>query len=282
MRKSLIAALGLGMVMGLALTMGAMAGERNDLPSCYDRAHLGDQRSAPSGRVLNVVIDQTVPMPEDIQRATWGSITRYVGPGDSVRLYSFSALMPGQYVRLLFAGTLDAPIAPAHRDDIDMSKLRGFDNCIAQQKVAFENGFGRLFVAALRGATADLPKSEIMFALREVAKDQANVPAQQRVLLVISDMLENSDYTSFYAANRIRDLNPVQELAKAEKNGALGDLQGARVYVVGAGLITEAGQQSYRSGKSIDNLEAFWRGYFSKSAATLTDFGKPMLNVDLQ
>lgn len=266
----------------LAVAANASAADRNDLPSCYTKARLGDQRAPVSGRLLNVVVDQTIPMPEDIQRAAWGNISRYVGPGDQVRLYSFSALVPGQYVRLLFAGTLDAPIAAAQRDDIDMNKLRTFDACMAQQKAQFESSFGRQFVAALRGATADLPKSEIMFALREVAGDQAKIAAQSRILLVVSDMLEHSDYTSFYAANKIRDLNPPQELAKAEKNGAIGDLHGARVYVTGAGLITDAIKQNYRSGKTMDALETFWRGYFEKSDATLADFGKPMLNVDLQ
>ncbi|WP_239499410.1 hypothetical protein [Pseudomonas putida] len=264
------------------IAVSANAAERNDLPSCYGKAHLNDQRAPTSGRLLNVVVDQTIPMPEDIQRAAWGNISRYVGPGDQVRLYSFSALVPGQYVRLLFAGTLDAPISPAQRDDIDMNKLRSFDACMAQQKAQFEGSFGRQFVAALRGATADLPKSEIMFALREVAGDQAKIPADQRILFVISDMLEHSDYTSFYAANKIRELNPAQELSKAQKNGAIGDLHGARVYVAGAGLITDAIKQNYRSGKTMDNLESFWRGYFEKSDATLADFGKPMLNVDLQ
>ena len=276
MLKSLIT------MLALMTAVSASAAERNDLPSCYGKAHLNDQRAPTSGRLLNVVVDQTIPMPEDIQRAAWGNISRYVGPGDQVRLYSFSALVPGQYVRLLFAGTLDAPINPAQRDDIDMNKLRSFDACMAQQKALFEGSFGRQFVAALRGATADLPKSEIMFALREVAGDQAKIPADQRVLFVISDMLEHSDYTSFYAANKIRELNPAQELSKAQKSGAIGDLHGARVYVAGAGLITDAIKQNYRSGKTMDTLESFWRGYFEKSDATLADFGKPMLNVDLQ
>jgi len=265
----------------MTLAASAAAAERNDLPSCYTKARLSDQRAPASGRLLNVVIDQTIPMPEDIQKAAWGNISRFVAPGDQVRLYSFSALVPGQYVRLLFAGTLDAPLDAAQRDDIDMSKLRGFDACMTQQKAQFDSTFGRQFVTALRGATADLPKSEIMFALREVAGDQAKIAANQRIVFVISDMLEHSDYTSFYAANRIRDLNPPQELAKAEKNGSIGDMQGARIYVAGAGLITDAVKQNYRSGKTMDALESFWRGYFEKSNATLADFGKPMLNVDL-
>ena len=270
--------------LALTLVASATAGaaERNDLPSCYAKARLPAQQAAPSGRLLSVVIDQTIPMPADIQRAAWGNIERFVQPGDQVRLYSFSAFVPGQYVRLLFAGTLDAPIADSARDDIDMSKLRAFDACMAKQKAAFSAGFGKRFVKALREARQDLPKSEIMFALREVGKDQAALASQDKVLFLISDMLEHSDYTSFYAANKIRDLKPVDELKKAQQHDLLARLDSTRVYVEGAGLVTDAVKHDYRSGKTMDLLEQFWRGYIEASGGELSDFGKPMLNVDLK
>jgi hypothetical protein len=265
----------------LVAPMSISAAERNDLPSCYAKAHLEDFHAPASGRLLNVVIDQTIPMPDDIQRAAWGNIERFVQPGDQIKLYSFSAFVPGQYVRLLYSGTLDSPIAKEQRDDINMNKLRTFDACFSKQRTAFINSFGRQFVGALRDAKQDLPKSEIMFALREVGKDQSKSSAHDRIIFLISDMLEHSDYTSFYAANKIRDLKPTEELAKAEKNDLLADLGGAKVFVEGAGLVTDAIKHDYRSGHTMDLLEQFWRGYIAKSNAELSDFGKPMLNVDL-
>src|SRR5690606_10845509 len=98
----------------------------------------------------------------------------------------------------------------------------------------------------------------------------------------ISDMLEHSDYTSFYDAQRIRNLDAQNELAKAERNGLFADLKGSRVYVSGAGLVTDAVKHSYRSGQTMDSLEAFWAGFFESSNATLAAFGKPSLNVDLK
>ena len=73
-----------------------------------------------------VIIDQTIPMPDDLQRSSWGQIERFVQAGDRVKLYTFSAFLPGEYLRLAYAGQLDMPLNGEIRDDVNMRKLR---NC---------------------------------------------------------------------------------------------------------------------------------------------------------
>lgn len=91
-----------------------------------------------------------------------------------------------------------------------------------------------------------------------------------------------SDYTSFYATNKIKQLNVGDELKQAKSKGLFADLQGARVYVTGAGLVTDAVKHAYRSGKTMDALGDFWSQYFEHSHATLVNFGAPSLSTDLQ
>jgi hypothetical protein len=95
-------------------------------------------------------------------------------------------------------------------------------------------------------------------------------------------MLEHSDYTSFYAANQIKQLNVSNELKLAQSKGLYADLQGARVYVSGAGLVTDAVKHAYRSGKTMDALNDFWAQYLNASNATLEGFGTPSLSTDLR
>ena len=95
-------------------------------------------------------------------------------------------------------------------------------------------------------------------------------------------MLENSEFGSFYANNRIRDLQPQAELKRVGEQQLFADLHNARVYVAGAGLITKDVKQAYRSGKTMELLQGFWKGYFDGSNASLVAFGSPSLNVDLQ
>lgn len=271
------------LILALALPCAALAAERNDLQSCYTRNGLADIKPAASGRELVVIIDQTIPMPEDLQRSSWGQIDRFVQPGDRVRLYTFSAFLPGEYQRLVYAGELDMPLQGEVRDDVNMRKLRGLDQCLATQKKAFQAGFGGLFVKGLRDARQDIPKSEIMNTLRRVGEDMSKEQGvQERVVYLISDMLEHSDYTSFYAANQIKQLNVSNELKLAQSKGLYADLQGARVYVSGAGLVTDAVKHAYRSGKTMDALNDFWARYLNASNATLEGFGTPSLSTDLR
>lgn len=271
------------LILALALPCAALAAERNDLQSCYTRNGLADIKPAGTGRELVVIIDQTIPMPEDLQRSSWGQIDRFVQPGDRVRLYTFSAFLPGEYQRLVYAGELDMPLQGEVRDDVNMRKLRGLDQCLATQKKAFQAGFGGLFVKGLREARQDIPKSEIMNTLRRVGEDMGKEQGvQERVVYLISDMLEHSDYTSFYAANQIKQLDVANELKLAQSKGLYADLQGARVYVSGAGLVTDAVKHAYRSGKTMDALNNFWAQYLNASNATLEGFGTPSLSTDLR
>lgn len=271
------------MLAALVMPCSALANERNDLQSCYDTAQLSELKPASSGRELIVVVDETVPVPEDIQKQAWGQITRFVQPGDSIKLYSFSAFLPGEYLRLIYAGKLDKNLGEDARDDASARKLRTLDQCLARQPQDFETDFGKLFVKSLRDARQDIPRSEIMNALRKIGDDIKTAESpHDHVVLLISDMLENSDYTSFYAKNQIKNLVVTEELKKAQTHNLFADLSGARIYVTGAGLITDGIKQSYRSGKTMDALNEFWAGYFSHSNATLAGFGTPSLGGDLK
>lgn len=271
------------LILALALPGAALAAERNDLQSCYDRNDLTDIKPAGSGRELVVIIDQTIPMPEDLQRSSWAQIDRFVEAGDRAKLYTFSAFLPGEYLRLTYAGELDMPLEGEIRDEVNMRKLRALDLCLSTQKKAFQSGFGKQFVKGLREARQDIPKSEIMNSLRKVGEAMhREEEVSDRVVYLISDMLEHSDYTSFYASNQIKQLNVPNELELAQSQGLFADLQGSRVYVSGAGLVTDSVRHAYRSGKTMDALGQFWGQYFSSSNATLEGFGTPSLGMDLR
>lgn len=257
------------------------AAERNDLPSCYERADIADFRQPLSGRLLTVIIDQTVPMPEDVQRSAWGQIDRFVQPGDSVRLYSFSAITAGEHIRLLFSGALDTPLPEAIRDDVSMMKLRSFDRCMKGQREQYNASFGRQFVGALRGASSDHPRSEIMFSLREVANDLATQNNPEQLVFIISDMLEHSASTSFYAGGSMRNLDARREMENAQRHNLFAQFRDARIYVTGGGLATDNNRHGDRSGQAMDKLEGFWRSYFEQSGSQLAGFGKPVLNTEL-
>ncbi|KTT31406.1 hypothetical protein [Pseudomonas rhizoryzae] len=269
-------------MVGLLLAPAVMAAERNDLPSCYSYAQLASEQPAASGRALTVVIDETVNMPQALKSSAWEHTLRYLQPGDSIKLYQFSALLQNNYMKLQFAGVLEKPLVGKVRDRIGNVSLKKLDTCLQQQAAFFQKAFGKQFVESFGKPNEEISRSEIFVSLKKIGEDISQEPSENQVILLVSDMLENSDFGSFYQANRIRVIDPAAELAKVEKKELFAQLQGARVYVIGAGLIGNDAKGAYRSGKVMQSLERFWQGYFERSNATLVSFGTPELTTDLK
>lgn len=271
MIKSLIAALAFAPAV-------LLAAERNDVPSCYEITKLTEFKSPSSGRLLAVIVDQTTPLTGDLQQTAWNHIKRFMGPGDKLRLYSFSAYLNGRYTKLEFAGELESPIDPAAIPNVPIMAAKKFEGCLTQQRQVLFQRFGKAFAGTIKASTTDIPRSEILFSLREIANDISKAKdTNDQVVLLMSDMLEYSDFGSFYASNRIRDISPPAELEKVKKQNLLADFGGARIYVHGAAFVPQSNKDGYRSGKMISNLKTFWNGYFEQSNAELKGFGTPEL-----
>jgi hypothetical protein len=276
MIKSIIAALAFAPAI-------LLAAERNDVPSCYAITKLTEFKSPSSGRLLTVIVDQTTPLTKDLQQTAWNHIKRFMGPGDKLRLYSFSAYLNGRYTKLEFAGELESPIDPQAIPNVPIMAAKKFDGCLKQQQQVLFQRFGKAFAGTMKESTTDIPRSEILFSLREISSDIGKAKdTNDQVVLLMSDMLEYSDFGSFYASNRIRDINAPTELEKVRKQNLFADFAGARIYVHGAAFVPDSSKNGYRSGKMISNLKTFWQGYFEQSNGELKGFGTPQLTVEVE
>lgn len=258
------------------------AAERNDLPSCYDYAKLSHSRPAGSGRELVIIVDKTVQLPKELQTSAYNHALRYLKPGDSVRLYQFSAYLAGNYMALMYSGQLEGALEEDARGDIGMNSLRQLDACLIKQRTFLQKALGMKFVESFAQPGQDIAKSEIFFSLKQIGEDISKRPAEQKVVLLISDMLENSAASSFYSNNQMRGIDPAAEMKKVEQHQLFADLGGARVYVMGAGLVPGTSKNGYRAGTTVQKLEAFWRDYLARSHANLISFGAPSLTIDLE
>jgi hypothetical protein len=128
-------------------------------------------------------------------------------------------------------------------------------------------------------ATNDLSKSDILAALKDISDKVRASPASDKVVLLASDMLENSSVSSFYSHNAVRRIDPKAEMMKATAAGLIGDFGGARVYVIGAGLLAGDAKvkNAYRDPQTMSALKEFWTLYFQKSNASIGEFGAPAL-----
>ncbi|WP_113626410.1 hypothetical protein [Pectobacterium peruviense] len=267
----------------LGVTCVSQAAERNDIPSCYSFAKLDQHRPADSGRELVVIVDQTVKVPVDLKKSIWNQVVRYVQPGDHVVMYQFSALLQDNYMKRVFDGKLEMPFTDHKvRNSLGMDSLKSLDGCLVQQRQFFAQNIGKKMAESFADRGDNIAKSEIMDSLKHIGDDLKETPASSKTILLVSDMLENSEFGSFYSNNSIRLLEPEKEMARAGKQNLVADFTGANVYIAGAGLIDTDSKNNYRSGKIMQQLEIFWRQYFAASKATVVSFGAPELTVDLK
>lgn len=267
------------MLLSAALAAPAMGATGNAVPSCYD-SKLGIAPAAAEAELF-VLVDQTTVFDPVLQQQVATSARPFMRPGYAFSVLTFSAFSQGRYTQVLAAGTIEPAIGQGQRDDISKPVLTRFDACAKRQPQLAMQAIGSALRNAFAGASSDLAKSDVMGSIKSISARVKQSSARRKVVLIASDMLENSSVTGFYGNNgqSVRLIDPDEELKLAAANELFGDFGGARIYVIGAGLLApNAGKNAnYRDPKTMRALGTFWNGYFQKSHATVVEIGQPAL-----
>jgi hypothetical protein len=237
-----------------------------------------DKLSEPAQLAVFVAIDQTTPFTAALKQSIADQLLPLLRPGTALEVYQFSAYMGGRYTQKLLQVRMNAEIEPGRRDAISKVSLDRFDKCMAFQSAEVQKLTGNALRQAFDGSSASIGKSDVAASLRDVSEQVKQAAAARKVVLIASDMLENSAVSSFYVGNAVRRIEPAVELARMESHQLIGNFGRADIYVMGAGLIAEtAGKAAYRDPKTMQQLQVFWRDYFEKSAGHLVEFGAPAM-----
>lgn len=267
----------------LLVSCVAMAGDADAIPSCYN-AKMPAQRAATDTEIF-VVIDQTTLFDEGLKQSIADNVRRFLKPGNAFSVTQFSAFIQGHYTEVLVSGRLDSILSKAARDDVSKPLLNNFDRCMATQLNAAGQLVGRAMKSAFGGSSSNIAKSDIFASLKDISNKVRQSTAQHKIVIVASDMLENSSVSSFYANQGVRQINSEKELKQVSDNQLFGDFGGAKVYVIGAGLLPEDIRHTkgvYRPTQTMQALFRFWAGYFERSKAELSEFGQPALLSPIQ
>lgn len=272
-----------GAVLALSAIAPAVAGLVNDVPSCYQAFHLPRPPHATPDKLVYILIDQTVSLTPDLKRSVLRNIDGMIQPGSKFVVAEFSAFSQGHYLQVLHTGVVERPLPAAAYDNIAITKAPDIKACFKDQQAFARKMAESTAMAVMNAASSSLDQSDIMAALQDVGQAIASDPARDKTLFLVTDGLENSSVTSFYAHDAVRDIRPSVELQKARKAGVLARLAGSNVYVLGAGMMapaargTRAQRDGYRDPATMGSLKAFWAGYFQASGARLIEFGEPAL-----
>ncbi|MDE1210186.1 hypothetical protein [Vibrio aestuarianus] len=269
----------------LVVTMAAFAAvgnasERNDIPSCYDYAQLSEYKPSQPNREIFVIVDKTVNLDINLKKSVHQQLQHFNQSGDKVTIVTFSALAQGDYTDIVFSGLFESGLSSEQRNSMNRMKLKKLEHCLDQQRGAI-NSAHKLLASAFPTEQDSYPKTELVGTILNLSTDLvARSNADRKIVLVVSDMLENSDSLSFYRQGSVYIPSASDALATIDKAGFKGDFDHSDIYVIGAGFIE--GAKRYSSQKSVNELESFWRSVITKNNGQLRQFGKPSLLTQIQ
>jgi hypothetical protein len=257
----------------------AHSASRDDFPTCYGLLG-GSIEQQPAKRELFVVIDQTLEFNVDLKRHVHSKVHEYLQPGDRITVLTFSAYAEGRYAQMPLTGKLDHELDEDTRFDTGKTDLRKFDRCMERQKAFVRGTVDKTLKAAFAEASTDLPKTELMGSLVNFGEGVISTSqTPEKAVLLVSDMMENSEAVSFYGNGGIANLDVQQTLSKTKDAGLLSSMGGASVNVIGAGI---SGNDGYLSQTAMQNMQTFWKNYFEQSNAQLAGWGQPQLFAPIQ
>ncbi len=259
--------------------LSALLVARNDVPSCYKALKMNNPNPG-SEKELFILIDQTTPIDKNMMIYTYKNMMKFVKNGYAITIASFSSNANGKYTDVAYSGKLEVLLPDDAKHDIAKKSLRKYEGCMNGQYKFAKKKATKALVHTLKGANKKLPHSDIIKSLDDIS-DHIIKPssAKEKVVLLVSDMIEHSSITSFYSKGSLKKVNTKAELSKVKKGNYLTNFAGARVYVIGTGMV---GKNSYRDSKTLKALTDFWTAYFQASNARLKAIGTPMLLEDVE
>ncbi|WP_295420720.1 hypothetical protein [Sulfurovum sp.] len=263
----------------ILITLTSLLLARNDVPSCYDAFNI-DGPKGPAQKELFILVDQTTQLDKNMMIYTYKNMMKFIKNGYGVTIASFSANANGKYTDVAYAGKLEALLPQSAKHEIAKKKLRKYQSCMNGQYRYAKKKATKALVRVLKGANKKLPHSDIIKSLADISKYSIRPSkSHEKTVLLVSDMMEHSSITSFYSKGSLKKVNAASEMDKVKKSGYMADFGGAKVYVIGAGMI---GKKSYRTSKTLKALTKFWEEYFTASNARLKAIGTPMLLEDIE
>lgn len=260
-------------------TLNFAASEVAAMDTCYS-SKFPNPNPQSIDNELFVVVDQTTLFDASLKQSIANNIRPFISPGNAITVIQFSAFTQGHYTDILTEIKFDGLLTQEQRNETSKPVLAKIDKCISNQPAIASSIIGGALRSVFINSSNGIEKSDVEASLKDISSKVARSKAKRKLVLIASDMLENSSISSFYSKQAVRQIDSVAEMNLVKQNSMLGDFANAEIYIIGAGLLAEDAAQSkgvYRSPQVMNALKAFWSDWFTKSNARLVDFGQPAL-----
>lgn len=247
--------------------------------SCYDYYKVEQKETHETlNTAVFILIDETTVFDENLKKQVWDNALKFVHAGNYIYVAKFSAFINNNYNTKVFDFSLDFPLSEKDRYNARKDTLVKLDKCLNDQYMFVGQSMQKAIFESFQNTANAISRSDILFALKDFGENIIKpTKAQRKIIILASDMLENSSISSFYSNGAVRLISPKEEIDKVTKNNLFSHFEGAEVYVVGSGLISSPKGDTYRDPKKLLALKDFWDAYFQKSNAKLIEMGQPSL-----
>ena len=251
--------------------------------SCYDIYKSSAKPNTSIERAIFVLIDETTLFNDKLQEQIIKNTLSKIAPANYIYIGKFSAFIDNHYNEKIFEFKIDTPLTSDERYYEKKDTLKKIDKCLKDQQGYVSNQIAESIKESFLNPNDDIAKSDVLYALQDFGQNViSQVEAKEKIIILASDMLENSTITSFYSKGATRLIQPETELNKIEKSNLYSNFDNSKIYVIGTGLISSKdNNKTYRDPKILASLKDFWTKYFVKSNGNLIEMGQPALKNEI-
>ena len=244
--------------------------------SCFSEIDYATPEPQKIKRALYVLVDETVPLTKNMKKRVVSLLSEWGKPGDMVKIARFSASYRDLYPELVYVSTVEIKPGERYMYNLSYKDKKKVLACLDNQKMIFKESFAAKLNNSLKAMNPKIPKSELLGSLKLLSK-HIYLPdeAIEKTVFLITDGMENSTVTSFYAKGKMRNIKPRKEISKVRRKGMMGYWKKSNVYIYGLGLMPD--KKSYAKPEVVNKLKMFWEQYFVESGAKVRAIGSPEL-----
>lgn len=228
---------------------------------------------------LFVIIDQTTKFPENIQEQVKEKIKPFIKQGNTVTILKFSSNTGGSSTKIVFDESFDRVMSEDEQYTTSRRTLMRYNHCSKVALGKFHNKVPNVIQNIFDTSDDTIPKSDIVKNIKDISLVKIkNDSSDNKVVLLVSDMVENSSFLNFYRVLLSKQFIPDIEAKKIFEQ-LPSNFYNANLYVIGTGY-TKSGK--FSSGKALEKVTKFWKAYFNLANANIKEIGQPLLMSDLK
>jgi hypothetical protein len=218
-----------------------------------------------------LLIDKSTYFSQKDKKNVLEKITPFIKQNTKINVYSFTEYGKNTKNENFGSFYIYSNLTNSEEDDISRSKVNKLDHCLKEAKAFAYEGIKSGLEKGTRKKEDNISKSEILRNLKIYSKNNIRYSkAKRKVVIIMSDMLENSKHISFYKNGVVKLLDINKELELVKKQNLLSAFTDSEIYVYGLGSVEiNSSKEDNRDSDVLDNLADFWDEYFVSSG------GKP-------